>query len=90
VKELIQRILFLFSCFVTFVVFLVILSIGVKFLVFVILPLILLWLVVGLISWFVSRLFGRNGNKREGIYRGKGSGEVLDIPPEDFTSTPLK
>lgn len=89
-KEVIQKILFLFSGLVTFIVFLAITIIGVKVLAFVIVPLFFLWLIVGLISWFLSRLFGRNGKKRENIYRGKGSEEILDIPPEDFTSTPIK
>lgn len=81
-KELIQKVLLLFSSLATLAVFLVILIMGIEVLAYVILPLLLLWLIVG----FISRL----GKKEEHIYHGKETGDILDIPPEDFTSTPIK
>lgn len=82
--------LWLFSSLATAVALVLILFIGFKVLKFLILPLLFLWFIVALASWLFTGLFAGGKNKEEADRHAQGRGETLDIPPEDYTSTPLK
>jgi len=83
-NKLLQKIFLLFSSLTTFIAFLLVLFIGFKVLEFVVLPLIVFWLIVAMISGLFQRLFGRKEKMTENTYQEINRQEIVDIPPEDF------